>query len=68
MSRKYREYDLQAPSGHQVAPKTIKEFVVRMSNKILDLQSSGIEVSDSAKETVRVNEIEINSLRCELQG
>ena len=39
-----------------------------MSNKILDLQSSGIEVSDSAKETVRVNEIEINSLRCELQG
>ena len=68
MQRKYGEYNFQSSSGSQATPKFIKEFASQMSNKILDLQRSGIEVVDIVKGTVKEKEIELNSLKCELQG
>ena len=68
MQRKYGEYNFQSLSGSQATPKFIKEFASQMSNKILDLQRSGIEVVDIVKGTVKEKEVELNSLKCELQG
>lgn len=68
MHHKYSEYNFQSSSVSQATSKFVREFASQMSNKISDLQRSGVEVVDIVKGTVKEKEIELNSLKCELQG